>query len=180
MKPAMRWTIVVLVVVVIAILLWLWNQRGEKAPPESAVVQQPVAPTPPPAPPKVVEPIRESVLFDYDRSVIRAGEAPKLADLSAKFKDGTFDRIDAVGHTDRIGSSTYNMQLSQRRADAVQAYLAGRGVDAAKVHTEARGKGEPVTGESCKNMGAEKRRNKKLVDCLQPDRRVEITLVPKP
>jgi OOP family OmpA-OmpF porin len=34
-----------------------------------------------------------------------------------------------------------------------------------------------MTGEACTKLGPEKRKNRKLVECLQPDRRVEITLV---
>ncbi|HEX6157335.1 MAG TPA: hypothetical protein VFZ54_15015, partial [Burkholderiales bacterium] len=43
----------------------------------------------------------------------------------------------------------------------------------------AQGKGEsqPVTGEDCKKLGAERAANKKLVACLQPDRRVEIEVL---
>ena len=181
MKPVTRWVIVVLVVVAIAILLWLWNQRNQqKAPPDSGVVQQPVAPTPPAAPvaPKVEAPVTASVLFDYKRSVLRPGETPKLDELTAKFKDRAFDRVDAIGHADRIGSDAYNLGLSERRAEAVRAYLVGKGVDAGKIRTDAKGKREAMTGESCKKMGAENRKNKKLIECLQPDRRVEITLVP--
>lgn len=182
MKPVTRGVIVVLVVIVIAILYWLWNQRGQQSvPPDDGVVQQTQAPMPPavPAAPKVVEPVSASVLFDYNRSVIRATEVPKLEEMSAKFKDPAFDRIDAIGHTDRIGSDAYNMQLSTRRAEAVQAYLAGKGVDAAKIRTDAMGKSEAVTGEACRKLGADNRKNRKLIECLQPDRRVQITLVPK-
>lgn len=184
MKPSTRWTIVVLVVVVIGIIWLLWSRRDQQpAPAKSPVATQPTPPKPEPSPvpvtPKAEEPVTASVLFDYDRSVVRPGEAPKLDELAAKAKGRPNDRLDAVGHADRIGGDSYNLALSKRRAEAVSAYLAGKGVDVKRIRTEAKGEGEPVTGEACKNMGPERRKNQKLVECLQRDRRVEVKLVNK-
>jgi OOP family OmpA-OmpF porin len=182
MKPSTRWTIVVLVVVVIGIIWLLWTQRDQQpAPAKGPVATQPTAPkpepTPAPTPPKAEEPVTASVLFDFNRSEVRPGEAPKLDELAARIKGRTFDRLDAVGHADRIGANAYNLALSKRRAEAVQAYLVGKGMDAGRIRAEAKGEDEAVTGETCKNMGPESRKNQKLVECLQRDRRVEVKLV---
>lgn len=186
MKPSTRWTIAVLVAVVIGIIIWLlWTRRDQQpAPVKSPIATQPAAPKPEPTPaptpaltPPKVEPVTATVLFDFDRSVLRPGETPKLDELTTKFKGGAFDRFDAAGYADRIGKEAYNLRLSQQRAEAVRAYLVGKGVDAARIRTEARGENEAVTGEACKNMGPDSRKNQKLVECLQRDRRVEIKLV---
>jgi OOP family OmpA-OmpF porin len=176
-----RWAIVVLVVVAIGILWLLWNSRDQPPPPaKGPVAAEPAAPkpepTPPPSPSKAEEPVSATVLFDYDRSELRPGEAPKLDELAAKITGRSFDRLDAVGHADRIGGDSYNLGLSKRRADAVRAYLGGKGVDAGRIRTEAMGESGSVTGEACKNMGVERRQNRNLVECLQRDRRVEVTL----
>ncbi len=179
MKPFTRWTIFVLVVVAIGIIWLLWTKRDQQpAPARSPVAAQPAAPepTPAPTPPKAEEPVTASVLFDFNRSEVRPGEALKLDELAARIKARTFDRVDAVGHADRIGANAYNLALSKRRADAVQAYLVGKGIDAGRIRTEAKGEDEAVTGEACKNMGLENRKNQKLVECLQRDRRVEVNL----
>lgn len=176
MKPVTRWVLVVAAVVIIAILFVLWTQR-EKAPPETGVAEQPAPPPPAPVAPRV-EPVTASVLFDFDRSAVRAAEAVKLDELGTRFKGGGFDRIEATGHADRIGPDAYNQTLSEQRADAVRAYLVGKGVDAARIRTNARGESDSATGDACSNMGAERRRNQKLVQCLQPDRRVQVTMVP--
>ncbi len=180
MKPLTRWAILALVVVVIGIALVFWIQRNrQQAAAEKAVAEQPVAPKPPeaPIPPKPEEPVTASVLFDFDRSVLRLGETPKLDELAAKIKGRTFDHLQAVGYADRIGKEAYNLQLSKLRAEAVQAYLVGKGVDAGRIRADGKGEAQPVTGEACKNMGPENRRNRKLIQCLQPDRRVEVELV---
>ena len=175
MKPSTRWTIIVLVVVAIGIIWLLWTKRDQQpAPAKGPVAAQPTAPkpepTPVPTPPKAEEPVSVSVLFDFDRSVVRPGEASKLDELATKSKGRANDRLDAVGHADRIGGDSYNLALSKRRAEAVSAYLAGKGVDVKRIRTEAKGEGEAVTGEACKNQG------RKRIECLQPDRRVEVTL----
>lgn len=182
MKPSTRWTIVILVAIVLGIIWLLWPKQIE----QPAQVKAPVAPpptvakpepSPAPTPPRAEEPVTATVLFDFDKSAVRAGEAPKLDELAAKTKGRTFDRLDVVGHADRIGTNAYNMGLSKRRAEAVQAYLAGKGIEAGRMRTDAKGEAEAVTGDACKNMAPENRKNQKLVDCLQRDRRVEVNLV---
>jgi OOP family OmpA-OmpF porin len=52
-----------------------------------------------------------------------------------------------------------------------------KGIEANRVYTEGKGEKQPVTGDKCKNMGAESGKNKKLVECLQPDRRADIEII---
>jgi OOP family OmpA-OmpF porin len=170
------------VIALIIALLWLfWPKAEEKpAPVKAPVAVQPVAPKAEPAPapsPKAAEPVTVTVLFDYDSSALRPGEAGKLDDIAAKAKDRSSDRLDAVGHADRIGSEKYNAGLSRRRAEAVRNYLVGKGVEAGRMRAEAKGESEAATGAACQKMGPENRRNRKLVECLQRDRRVEVSLV---
>ena len=167
MKPFNRWVLVVLAVVVIAILLVFWSRRDQpQAPSVGDVASQRETTTPSQA----EEPVAALVLFDFDQAVLRPGETPKLDELTAKLKGRAFGTLSVVGHADRIGTDAYNLQLSGERAEAVRAYLVGKGVDAGSIRTEARGEREAVTGEACKNQG------RKRIDCLQPDRRVEVTL----
>lgn len=186
MKPSTRWTIVILVAIVLGIIWLLWPKSDQQPIPAKAPVAPPPAaqppmakpePAPPAAAPKAEEPVTATVLFDFDKSAVRAGEASKLDAFAAKVMGRAFDRLDTDGYADRIGTNTYNMGLSKRRAEAVQAYLAGKGIEAARIHTDAKGEDEATTGDSCKSMGPENRKNRKLIDCLQPDRRVEVRLV---
>jgi len=188
MKPVTRWTIAVVAVVLIAIALWLWTRRDEPQPPATGeVAVKPAAPKPepkpepaPPAKPVVEEALTATVLFDFDRAEVRPGEVSALGDFAARLKGRTYDRLEIVGHADRIGGDAYNLALSRRRAEAVRDHLAGKGVDAGGVRTEARGEADPVTGPSCKDMGPANRKNRKLIECLQPDRRAELRLLARP
>jgi OOP family OmpA-OmpF porin len=53
----------------------------------------------------------------------------------------------------------------------------GKAVEPGAVRISARGELEPASGDACVDMGPETRRNAGLVECLQPDRRVEVTLI---
>ena len=116
-------------------------------------------------------------LFDFNKAVLRPEGKAKLDELIAQLKDLKLEVIIAVGHTDRIGKDAYNQKLSERRAAAVKEYVVSKGIEANRVYTEGKGKKQPVTGDKCKKMGKESVKNKKLVACLQPDRRVEIEVI---
>ena len=121
--------------------------------------------------------IAADALFDFDKATLRPEGKKSLDQVAAKAKDIKLEVIIAVGHTDRIGSDAYNLKLSDRRAASVKQYLVSKGIDANRIYTEGKGERNPVTGDKCKNMGPETGKNKKLVDCLQPDRRVDIELI---
>lgn len=151
---------------------------AQVAPPPIAVAPPPppvVAATPlvtaPPPPPPVIEQISLSsdVLFEFDKAELRAEGQKKLDEISDRLKGANVQLVNAIGHADRIGSENYNKQLSEKRAVAVKEYLAQKGVDQTKVHSEGRGKSEPVTKDQCKGVSGSK-----LISCLQPDRRVDI------
>ena len=182
MTPAQRWTAVGVIVLIIALLWLFWPKAEQKpVPVKGPVAVQPGAPKPEPAPaPRAAEPVTATVLFDYDSSALRPAEAAKLDELAGKAKGRASDRLDAVGHADRIGSDPYNMELSKKRAEAVRNHLVGKGVEAGRIRAEARGESEAATGTACQKMGPESRSNRKLVECLQRDRRVEVRLASKP
>jgi OmpA-OmpF porin, OOP family len=179
MNPTQRWTVVGVVVLIIALLWLFWPKAGEKpVPVKGPVAVQPAAPKPEPAPaPKAAEAVSATVLFDYNSSTLRPGEAAKLDELAGKAKGRASDRLDVAGYADRIGSDSYNMDLSRRRAEAVRNHLVGKGVEAGRMRAEAKGESEAVTGSACQNMGPESRSNRKLIDCLQRDRRATAALV---
>jgi len=126
-----------------------------------------------PAPTAEKVKLAADALFDFDKAVLRPEGRQQLDELAAKANQINLEVILATGHTDRIGSDSYNQSLSQRRAAAVKDYLVSRGLDAQRVYTEGKGESQPVTGTSCDNVSA---RNA-LIDCLQPDRRVEIEVI---
>jgi OmpA-OmpF porin, OOP family len=137
---------------------------------EAAPAPAPVAAAPL-APPTVIEKItlKSDALFEFNKADLRPEGQQKLDDLARTAQGSRVEQVVIVGHADRIGSEKYNKDLSERRAEAVKSYLAAKGVDQQRVRAEGHGESEPVT--QCGRMGPENGSNKKLVSCLQPDRR---------
>ncbi|WP_144155926.1 OmpA family protein [Paraburkholderia sp. BCC1885] len=159
---------------------WAWAHGRYVWVPGGWVVQGPVvygaypaqaqpAAEPPPPPPRV-ERLSADALFPFDRgdvNDIRPAGRSDLAQIAARLRASPFGHVEVRGYTDRLGSSSYNLELSKRRAEAVKAVLVQQGVPADKIRAEGLGSQDPVT--QCGNMD-----NNSLVRCLQPDRRVEI------
>lgn len=147
--------------------------------PKEACEPKKAAPAPAPAP-AVVKPTGEKItvaadaLFDFDKAVLRPEGKAKLDELVGKAQAIKLEVILAVGHTDRLGSDSYNQKLSEKRAAAVKEYLVAKGIEANRVYTEGKGEKQPVTGGKC---GKSEKKTKSLIDCLQPDRRVDIEVI---
>lgn len=121
--------------------------------------------------------LQAETLFDFDKAVLRADGKKTLDDeVVAKMKQ--YPEVEVVlvtGHADRIGAEKYNKKLSDRRAAAAKTYIVSQGIDAKRIETVGKGEAEPLV--DCKNVkGAENRKNKKLVECLQPNRRVLVEI----
>ncbi len=123
------------------------------APPEAAPAVVPVAP---PAATKVT--YAADAFFDFDKSVIKPAGKEKLDDLIGKIKDINLEVIIAVGHTDSVGSDSYNQKLSVRRSEAVKAYLVSKGIEKNRVYTEGKGEKQPVADNKTAEGRAKNRR----------------------
>ncbi|MBO9712971.1 OmpA family protein [Sphingomonas sp.] len=103
-------------------------------------------PTPEPTPtPEVVQctPGPYIVFFDWDKSDITAEASSILDNAISNYKDCGNAQVMLAGHADRSGSASYNVGLSQRRADAVKAYMSARGIPDSVISTEAFGESKP-------------------------------------
>jgi outer membrane protein OmpA-like peptidoglycan-associated protein len=94
-------------------------------------------------PAKQVEVLSDRVHFAYDRANIAVATAPVLDRIASILRASPAISITIEGHADERGGEDYNRRLSQRRADAVRAYLAAAGVDVARMKTQAFGKSKP-------------------------------------
>lgn len=136
-----------------------------------AVAPAPVAEAPKPA--------REAVVyFDFNKATLTA-EAKSILNHYAKTLTGgkkgakVYPQMTVVGYADRIGKADYNEKLAKNRAEAVAAYLQGKGVKAKKVEVRSLGKTAPKADCSADLPRV------KLIECLREDRRVEIEVVRK-
>lgn len=187
MKPL---PVAIAVAVLLALLWWFWPRDKAPPPPVADASKAPVASTAPAAPPASAEapppapapapapvaepPPRATVYFAFDRSALRPDDAAALDAFVAKLQARDYTSVVVKGYADRIGEAPHNDALSKKRAEAAVAYLTSKGVDAKRSRVEAKGESEPVTGDTCKDLGAEDAKNAKLVDCLEKDRRAVI------
>jgi OmpA-OmpF porin, OOP family len=101
-------------------------------------------PAPPPAPEaKVCTPGPYIVFFDWDKSDVTPEAASILDNAISNYADCQNTKVVLAGHADRSGSASYNVGLSQRRADSVKAYMTGRGIPDGVISTEAFGESRP-------------------------------------
>ena len=94
-------------------------------------------------PAKQIEILADRVHFAYDRATISLATATVLDRVASLLRGNPAISVTIEGHADERGSETYNVKLSQRRADTVRAYLMAAGVDAARLKTQAFGKSKP-------------------------------------
>lgn len=88
--------------------------------------------------------IVHGINFDYDSAAIRPESAAVLDSLFAGLKDGQDTEIVIVGHTSSEGSSDYNLELSQRRAQSVVTALTKRGIEATRLSAKGSGEDQPI------------------------------------
>ncbi|MDH5299513.1 MAG: OmpA family protein [Desulfobulbaceae bacterium] len=95
-------------------------------------------------PPAVVT-VRLQVEFDFNKDEVRPGYHQQLRDFANFMKANPLAKAVLEGHTDNIGSDSYNLDLSSRRAESVKAYLVGQlGVDADRLQAKGYGAAKPV------------------------------------
>lgn len=138
------------------------------------VVAEPAKPAMVPMKEKVT--LSAEVLFDFDKATLRSTAKEELDPLTAKLKAHA-DKLTGVtidGYTDYIGTDKYNLNLSQKRAEAVKAFFVDAGVPAEKIVAEGKGKAEAKTTDECKAKKFKTKADRNA--CSQADRRVEITI----
>jgi OOP family OmpA-OmpF porin len=147
---------------------------------------EPPPPPPAPEPEPIAEPVEQQrqigqekvrlnadFLFDFNQAVLKPEGRSALDGVAAQAKELQLEVVIVTGHTDRIGGDAYNQRLSERRAATVKDYMVGQGIDASRIYTEGKGRTQPVTGTQCNNVTP----RQALINCLQPDRRVDIEII---
>jgi OOP family OmpA-OmpF porin len=170
----------------LAVLVGCATTEEPKPAPAPAPAPAQPAPAPAPAPAPVAKPaptppkpmalrLTSTELFEFDKSRLTQAATDKL-DREIVVRFGEFQSIRLInvgGHADRLGSAQYNQKLSERRADAVKAYLVRQGAPADKIETI--GFGKTIQVKSCPD--AQYKARKALIECLQPNRRVEVEVL---
>lgn len=147
------------------------------APKLAAATPEPVQVLVPPPAPQKAAPQKISfaadALFSFDKAVLKPEGKQELDGFAQNLAGINYDSIHITGHTDRFGSNQYNQKLSEQRANAVRDYLVGKDIAANRMVVEGLGETQPTT----KPGDCTGRKSRKVIACLQPDRRVDIEVV---
>jgi len=98
------------------------------------------------------------VLFAFNQSELTPAAQSKLDSLMPKLQSDDVVSIKVIGHTDSVGSDTYNQALSERRASSVAAYLLSQGLTPNKLTSEGKGQSQPVADNETEEGRAKNRR----------------------
>lgn len=103
--------------------------------------------------------IKEKVFFDVDKATIKDESQELLAEIAATISaNPRIVRIEVQGHTDSDGSDSYNLELSQKRVDAVVAVMIAEGVSADRLVAKGYGEAVPIGSNDTAEGKADNRR----------------------
>ncbi len=98
------------------------------------------------------------VLFGFDKWVLDDGAQTRLLALVKQLQDQPELTVELEGYTDSTGAGPYNIQLSQRRAEAVRRFLVEKGIDLPRIHNIGLGDIRPVADNKTRQGRDQNRR----------------------
>ena len=98
------------------------------------------------------------VLFAFDKWTLDDGAQTKLLTLVKQLQEQPEMTVELEGYTDSTGASAYNIQLSQRRAEAVRRFLVEKGIDLPRIHNIGLGDIRPVADNKTRQGRDQNRR----------------------
>ena len=102
--------------------------------------------------PKVIDKMTLRVLFEFNKATLAQSDIAELNKAKDFVKKYPTSRVLLEGHTDNIGSEKYNMELSQKRAEAVRQHLIQAGaVDEARISATGFGSTKPIAPNRTEN-----------------------------
>jgi OOP family OmpA-OmpF porin len=88
------------------------------------------------------------VLFEFNKADLRAGALRNLYPLVSFLKENASRAVTIEGYTDNVGAESYNLDLSQRRAEAVRRFLLENGLTQDRITARGLGEAYPVASNS--------------------------------
>ncbi len=98
------------------------------------------------------------VFFDFNSSELKTSSYPELNRAVKLLKAVPTMQVEIAGYTDNVGAADYNLQLSQKRANAVRDYLIKNGINKNRVKAKGYGEESPIADNSTDDGRAENRR----------------------
>jgi outer membrane protein OmpA-like peptidoglycan-associated protein len=102
--------------------------------------------------------VLDHLIFAQGKAVIDPKSFMQLDEVVQMMKENTRLEIQLEGHTDNQGSPSANMELSQKRVDAVKKYMVDKGIQKGRISTKAFGGSQPLKNEMTQEARALNRR----------------------
>ena len=106
----------------------------------------------------IVSVVLEDVQFESNSSELTAGSSESLDKVVNAMNEYDQLRIEIQAHTDNMGEASYNLSLSEKRANSVRDYLIAKGVAANRMKVKGFGETQPIADNSTREGRAENRR----------------------
>jgi outer membrane protein OmpA-like peptidoglycan-associated protein len=102
--------------------------------------------------------VLEGLVFDFNSAHIRPESEPVLENAHNILTENPAIEVEIHGHTDNVGKASYNLKLSQARANSVRQWLVDRGVDPARITTKGFGFVRPIASNDTEEGRQKNRR----------------------
>ncbi|MCX7736366.1 MAG: OmpA family protein [Candidatus Kapabacteria bacterium] len=99
-----------------------------------------------------------NIFFDFDKYTLKKESFPELDRLTKLIKENPKYKIKIEGHTDNIGSESYNIELSKKRAESVRNYIVSKGVSPKRFTLIGFGSSMPIASNDTEEGRAMNRR----------------------
>ncbi len=120
-------------------------------------------PAPKTADMKKLEAIAKKINFENGKSILKPASSGILDQVVTLMKANPSYKLSVEGHTDNVGSSAKNLELSQQRAEAVKMYLVNKGIDADRIVAAGFGDSKPISdNKTAKGKALNRRSELKL------------------
>ena len=126
-------------------LIW---KRKQKPKPE---------PKPELPPLKILKDAYDNLVFEFNKDIIKPESYPFLDEIVNVLREAPDWNLKIEGHTDNVGSDSYNLDLSTRRANSVKKYIEEKGIKPDRITAEGFGESKPIADNSTKE-GRDKNR----------------------
>ncbi len=102
--------------------------------------------------------VMNNIFFEFNKHTLLPSSYVELEKLISSINENPSYNIEIIGHTDNIGSQSYNLDLSEKRAKAVGEYLVRKGISESRLTYKAKGSSEPLATNDTEEGRTQNRR----------------------